>query len=136
MCFYKDFVNYGLFHKVANEDIECYKVMTISKIGNDGVVWVKSLNYPKEEMRSCGSVMVPDIERNLDWLDAGTLVIESGVIHSYTCFPKIVVANGFYVGQSVTVKCRIPKGTPYWVNHRDRAYASTKLILDGIVNNN
>lgn len=134
MCFYKDFVNYCMFHKVANEDIVCYKVMTISKIGNDGVIWVKSLNYPKEEMCSFGSVMVPAIKRNLDWLDAGTLVLESGVIHSYTCFPNIVGADGRYAGQSVIVKCRIPKGTPYWQNNRDGVYASTKLILDGIVN--
>lgn len=135
MCFYKDVVNYDVFHKIAKEDIVCYKVMTISKIGNDGVIWVKSLYYPKEEIRSFGGVMVPDIERDFDWLDAGTLVLESGVIHSYTRFPSIVGANRQYVGQSVIVKCRIPKGTPYWANHREGVYASTKLILDGIVNN-
>ena len=136
MCFYKDVVNYDVFHKIAKEDIVCYKVMTISKIGNDGAIWVKSLNYPKEEMRSYGSVMIPDIEPDLDWLDAGTFVLESGVIHSYIHLPNIVGLNEHYVGKSVTVKCRIPKGTPYWANHRDGVYASTKLILDGIVNSN
>ena len=107
MCFYKDVVNYDVFHKIAKEDIVCYKVMTISKIGNDGAIWVKSLN-----------------------------VLESGVIHSYIHLPNIVGLNEHYVGKSVTVKCRIPKGTPYWANHRDGVYASTKLILDGIVNSN
>jgi hypothetical protein len=136
MCFYKDIVNYSIFHKIAKEDIVCYKVMTIFKIGNDGVIWVKSINYPKEEIRSYGSVMIPEIEPDLDWLDAGTLVLQSGVIHSYTHLPNTVILNERYVGQSVIVKCRIPKGTPYWVNHRDRVYASTKLILDGIVNSN
>lgn len=134
MCFYKDVTISGRFHKIADENIDCYKAMVISKIGNDGVVWVKSLHYPKDDVRSYGGIMTPAIEHDLDWLDVGTIVLESGVIHSYICPPHIYCGNACYIGQEVIVKCHIPEGTPYWANTREGAYASTKLLTDGIVN--
>lgn len=122
MCFDKEINNYT--HKVAEEDIVCYKV--VNRYPSDSKPrwesFYRHFIYEKgevyEEKLSDGLLKILDEQPTLKHL----------VYHSYS---DLSAVNAFeYICVNifvVVVKCIIPKGTIYWFNSDKKQYASTSI---------
>lgn len=131
MCFVKDF----LPHKIANEDIRCYKV--VRKYDNENYFRSSVFHYPYE--LGCTYFAKPpyyfrercvDVLHFLDNLN----VLSFSVFHSFIEIDELELAeidiqNGSdgYRAKCVILECVIPAGTPYWVNAKSKQYASTSI---------
>jgi len=122
MCFDKEVSNYT--HKVAEEDIVCYKV--VNRYPSDSKQRWESFyrHFIYEQGEVYENKLSDDLLKALD--EQPTL--KHFVYHSYSdlsanMFEYIVFVNIV----PVVVKCIIPKGTIYWLNSDRKQYASTTI---------
>lgn len=122
MCFDKEVSNYT--HKVAEEDIVCYKVVN------------RYPSYSKPRWESFyrhfiyeqGEVYEEKLSDKLLKILDGQPTLKHLVYHSYSDLHSINAFEFVFVSVvSVVVKCIIPKGTIYWLNSTKKQYASTAI---------
>lgn len=117
MCFYKG--SYCWAHKIAEDDIECFKVVVNESDGN----WISryyDFHYKRNERY--------DEDSDVCMLDKQSSLHES-VFHSYKYFSTAVLREYGRFDNTRIIRCIIPKGTPYWENYDE--YASTSIIPIG-----
>lgn len=125
MCFYIQDNNDK--PKVAENDIECFKLLRVSPNGN----FMSS-------------------ERNFEYFIGKTYSLEFGLIDKIRIGPlynSVIVEEGFhswfeldaentYDGRLIPCKFVIPKGSKYYVNMQIREYVSNKIRFVGRMKNN
>lgn len=135
MCFSKTYNSRMLYHRVAESDIECYKVM-IRGLSKD------TDEYCSPYMKFCyrrGELYETGIEPHTVRLFDCKMSLDSDVIHSYV---NRDAANALYFhtslkcsngepGEACIVRCVIPKGAVYWENGFE--YASDRIKLVEVV---
>lgn len=150
MCFVKDKEN-GKKHQIAENDIECFKLVYRSQICWD---WWSSgvMRYKYENGKEYHLDSSPLALRRLDKRES----LENGVFHSYSTLNQSVITkellrdtiaindlkrmkepfkeegDDYYDIPDMfyhVIKCVIPKGTPYWYNKRYKTYASTSIRI-------
>jgi len=127
MCFNKETLNYT--HKVAEEDIVCYKVVRRYKTEKKSR-WIslyKAFIYEQGELYD--EKISDSLLRTLDsqpWL-------KGCVYHSYSslCGIEYLELNWLRANFAVVLKCIIPKGAIYWVNVHGLKYASSAIKIVG-----
>jgi hypothetical protein len=125
MCFDKEVSNYT--HKVAEEDIVCYKV--VFRYESEGKPrWSSLYQHFIYEQGELYEEKFSD--RLLRFFD-GLTRLKSNVYHSYSDLCGIDVIDSRWLGthQAVLVKCIIPKGSIYWVNEHEQQYASNAIKI-------
>lgn len=139
MCLF----NNGKDHKIAEDDITCYKVMRYDiRIGK-----LRSIHYPGPTY-VLGDEIVPEVDIEVSELD-GQYKLEKGVVYSFQGRKYSEDMFGDYVEDFrvekneliCLVKCIIPKGTPYWIDLTwieifGGEIASKKVIIKDIIKNN
>lgn len=157
MCFN----NRGI-HRIAEEPIECYKVMRVYSTAyyyrdivptellavRDTFI-LNSLLFPNKEPYNIGDVIVASVKKPLNELD-GRRHLNAEVVHSYgTENIKRFLDSYFGVGYVTTtetvtdvgclrmgkavVRCEIPKGTAYWYDDLCDEYASLEVVIKEII---
>lgn len=134
-----------IFHKIAKEDITCYKIFRPSKIHYKKTY----LFFGKKKIHSLYSLMqnfryAPyqkqdhvdlHIDRHLiSWLPTFETyyAIEEGY-HSYATLRRANHGKKSPTS-SVIVECIIPKDALYYINEDDEIVSSTIIVTDKIVN--
>jgi hypothetical protein len=121
MCFDKEINNYT--HKVAEEDIVCYKV--VNRCYDSKPRWE---SFYRHFIYEQGEVYEEKLSDGLLNILDGRPTLNHLVYHSYSDLTGI---NRFECASvhftSVVVKCIIPKGTIYWLNSTKKQYASTAI---------
>lgn len=123
MCFDKEVSNYT--HKVAKEDIVCYKV--VLRYESEGKPrWV---SLYQKFIYEQGELYEEKFSDSLLQTFDGLCCLKCYVYHSYSDLRGIEVCElgCLYVHRAVLVKCIIPKGAIYWVNEHKQQYASTAI---------
>ena len=125
MCFDKEVSNYT--HKVAKEDIVCYKV--VLRYESEGKPRWLSLyqNFIYEQ----GEVYDEKLSDSLLWTFDRQPWLKCYVYHSYSDLRGLEIneISWLYAHQAVLVKCIIPKGAIYWVNEHKHRYASSAIKI-------
>ena len=122
MCFDKEVSNYT--HKVAEEDIVCYKV--VNRLPFD--VKPRWESFYRHFIYEQGEVYEEKLSDGLLKILDGQPTLKHLVYHSYSDLTGINVFEYAFVNfVSVAVKCVIPKGTIYWFNSDKKQYASTAI---------
>jgi len=125
MCFDKEVSNYT--HKVAKEDIVCYKV--VLRYESEGKPrWVSLYqNFIYEQGELYEEKFSDSLLRTFD----GQPWLKGYVYHSYgdLCRLDINEISWLFAHQAVLVKCIIPKGAIYWVNEQWQQYASSAIKI-------
>lgn len=144
MCWinYKNFIP----HKIAKEDITCYKIFNSYKIHYRK----KYLFFGEKKIHSLYSLItnfryVPYQKQDHVYLHIderlkfGTLpfetyyAIEEGY-HSYATLRKANKQKDMLTSFSAIVECIIPKDALYYINEDDEIVSSTIIVTDKIVN--
>ena len=112
MCLHKKI---GDFHKIAEEPITCYKLMAYDVCATDDVR-VNSYVYPVAEWYHIGDKITASKGTNLiNVLTCDELTHLNGeVVHSFKNVNHIDFMPDERSGDTVIVKCEIPKGEYYW----------------------
>lgn len=125
MCFDKETGNYT--HKVAEEDIVCYKV--VLRYRSEGKPRWLSLyqNFIYEQ----GELYEEKFSDSLLQIFDGQPWLTRYVYHSYSDLRglKINEISWLYAHHAILVKCVIPKGAIYWVNEFKQQYASNAIKI-------
>lgn len=123
MCFVKEVFNYT--HKVAEEDIVCYKVM-LRYESKRKPGWLSLYQHFIYEQ---GEVYEEKFSEHLIRIFDDLPQLRCNVYHSYSDLSglDVIEINWCAHGQVVLVKCIIPKGAIYWVNKYKHQYASTAI---------
>lgn len=126
MCFDKESGNYA--HKVAEDDIVCYKVMI--RLPEEKPRWIslyQNFIYGQGELyeKKFSDGLLCSLDRQ-PWL-------KGCVYHSYSDLRGVEVneISWLYAQQAVLVKCIIPKGAIYWANVHKQQYASSAIKIVG-----
>jgi len=123
MCFDKDSRNYT--HKVAEEDIVCYKA--VLRYESEGKPRWSSLyqHFIYEQ----GEVYEEKFSDNQMRIFDRLPCLQAYVYHSYSDLRGLDVneISWLFAHQAVIVKCVIPKGAIYWVNGHSLQYASNAI---------
>ena len=125
MCFDKEYGNYT--HKVAEEDIVCYKVVRRyePEIKSRWITLYTDFIYEQGELyeEKFSDSLLCSLDRQ-SWLEAC-------VYHSYSDLRGLDIneISWLYAHQAVLVKCIIPKGSIYWVSVHKQRYASNAIKI-------
>ena len=125
MCFDKEVSNYT--HKVAEEDIVCYKVVfRYESVGKPR--WSSLYQHFIYEQGELYEEKFSD--RLLRFFD-GLTRLKSNVYHSYSDLNGLDIneISWLCAHRAVIVKCIIPKGAIYWFNSYQNQYASNAIKI-------
>ena len=125
MCFDKDSRNYT--HKVAKEDIVCYKV--VLRYESEGKPrWV---SLYQKFIYEQGELYEEKLSDSLLQTFDGQPWLKGYVYHSYSDLNGLDIneISWLFAHQAVIVKCVIPKGAIYWVNEHRLQYASSAIKI-------
>ena len=129
MCFYIEKTGINSRPRIADKDIQCYKVVYAGS--TDNIIVSKHHKYVYEinrlyklnhELRPYTS---PKSLSNISSIDEG--------FHSYTKL-RVVLDTDYYKLMTI-VKCIIPKGSTYYLNNKDEEYVSDQIIIKEIIYN-
>ena len=125
MCFDKETGNYT--HKVAEEDIVCYKV--VLRYGSEGKP--RWLSLYQAFIYEQGELYEENFSDSLLAAFDGQPWLKGYVYHSYNDLYGLDIneISWLYAHHAILVKCVIPKGAIYWVNEHKHQYASSAIKI-------
>ena len=121
MCFYR----VSKYQK-AEQDIVCYKIMELdNNNGLHSLIYQTCITYyPGSKIRAHTKLSWFK-KRNVELINALDK-LNGEVVHSVIDYHTAFMRK---YSPEVIVKCIIPKGEYYWVNHRNGEYASLSLKI-------